>query len=140
MGSPRRVHQITCTDCNPRCQTSIAMHSPSNRFRYLHKRSSLFKEVKRIHRLVKANFPWAMCHLLMESVQSMDEADREVMSEDIELQPGFAKEKLRSFRSSAELSPKVLHMPPDHFTMLRCICCAMLTLFLKPMGKTKEHR
>lgn len=51
------------------------------------KRSSLFKEVKRIHHLVKRNFPWAMCHLLMESVQSMDEADREVMSEDIELQP-----------------------------------------------------
>ena len=51
------------------------------------KRSSLFKEVKRIHRLVKTNFPWAMVHLLMESVQSMDEADREVMSEDVELQP-----------------------------------------------------
>ena len=40
-------------------------------------RSRLFKEVPRIVGLVKLKFPWAMVHLLMESVLSMDDKDRE---------------------------------------------------------------
>ena len=50
-------------------------------------RSRLFKEVPRVVKLVKGRFPWAMVHLLMESVLSMDEQDRETMSKEVELQP-----------------------------------------------------
>ena len=50
-------------------------------------RSSLFKEVRRIEVLVRKRFPWAMVHVLMESVSSMDDWDREEMSRDLERQP-----------------------------------------------------
>ena len=50
-------------------------------------RSRLFKEVPGITHLVKRHFPWAMVHLLMESVLSMDDSDRETMSREVELQP-----------------------------------------------------
>lgn len=44
-------------------------------------RSSLYVHVPRIRELVKRAFPWAMVHSLMESVASMDESDRQVMSQ-----------------------------------------------------------
>lgn len=50
-------------------------------------RSKLFKEVPRIGGMVRRHFSWAAVYLLMESVQSMDEADRKAMSEEIGLQP-----------------------------------------------------
>ena len=50
-------------------------------------RSNLFVHVGRIHYLVKRRFFWCSVHLLMESVQSMDEQDRQVMSDSIELIP-----------------------------------------------------
>ena len=43
-------------------------------------RSSLFQHVPRIKLLFKRSFPWAQVHLLMESVASMDEQDKEIMS------------------------------------------------------------
>lgn len=50
-------------------------------------RSSLFPHVTRITVLVKAAFPWAQIQSLMESVASMDEKDREVMSQDFGSDP-----------------------------------------------------
>ncbi len=47
-------------------------------------RSSLFVHVKRIEGLFKRAFPWAPVHSLMESVASMDEEDRQVMSDHFE--------------------------------------------------------
>eukprot|EP00435_Cladocopium_sp_Y103_P042257 s239_g11.t1 len=44
-------------------------------------RSKLFVHVHRIIALVRIAFPWCQVHGLMESVASMDAADREVMSE-----------------------------------------------------------
>ena len=44
-------------------------------------RSNLFVHVPRIKELVKRCFPWAQVRSLMESVASMDEKDREIMSE-----------------------------------------------------------
>ena len=44
-------------------------------------RSSLHVHVARIRDLVRKAFPWAQVHSLMESVQSMDDADRQVMSD-----------------------------------------------------------
>ena len=44
-------------------------------------RSSLFVHVQRIGNLVQKLFPWAQTHILMESVASMDDKDKEVMSE-----------------------------------------------------------
>ena len=44
-------------------------------------RSSLFPHVERIVSLLRVHFPWAQVHRLMESVASMDEADRVVMSQ-----------------------------------------------------------
>ena len=50
-------------------------------------RASLFVHVKRVYLLAKECFPWAQVHYLMESVYSMDEKDRAVMSEYMETNP-----------------------------------------------------
>lgn len=47
-------------------------------------RSVLFLHVKRIEGLVKQCFPWCQVHTLMESVASMDEEDKNTMSESFE--------------------------------------------------------
>ena len=51
------------------------------------KRSCLFEHVERIYNLVRQHFPWAQVHKLMESVASMDSADRVTMSMGVELTP-----------------------------------------------------
>lgn len=43
-------------------------------------RSNLYVHVPRIRELVRRAFPWAMVHSLMESVASMDDSDRHLMS------------------------------------------------------------
>eukprot|EP00435_Cladocopium_sp_Y103_P066017 s76_g28.t1 len=50
-------------------------------------RSSLYKEIPRIDRLVRRKFPWAQVHTFVESVASMDAKDRAAMSEDLNLLP-----------------------------------------------------
>lgn len=50
-------------------------------------RSGLFPHVKRIWTLTKKFFPWCQVHCLMESVASMDQGDREIMSEDFGEEP-----------------------------------------------------
>ena len=50
-------------------------------------RSSLFVHVKRLREMVQRFFPWGQVHCLMESVASMDERDRKVMSESFGDQP-----------------------------------------------------
>ena len=50
-------------------------------------RSCLFKHVPRIRDLVKHCFPWAQVRTLMESVSSMDETDRKIMSASIQSCP-----------------------------------------------------
>ena len=50
-------------------------------------RSSLFPHVERIACLLKRHFPWAQVRQLMESVASMDEADRVVMSQSVGTTP-----------------------------------------------------
>ena len=50
-------------------------------------RSKLFAEVPRIRALVRKAFFWAQVHLIMESVASMCDGDRHVMSEAVEMNP-----------------------------------------------------
>ena len=50
-------------------------------------RSCLFKEVPRIRDLIKQYFTWCPTYALMESVASMDDADRRLMSEGIGCEP-----------------------------------------------------
>ena len=50
-------------------------------------RSGLFPHVKRIWLLVQDQFPWCQVHCLMESVASMDQQDREVMSQNYGNEP-----------------------------------------------------
>ena len=50
-------------------------------------RSSLYVHVARIRHLLRRYFPWAAVHALMESVASMDAADRRHMSADFEAEP-----------------------------------------------------
>eukprot|EP00435_Cladocopium_sp_Y103_P044210 s1097_g12.t1 len=50
-------------------------------------RSCLYKEIPRIHQLVAEMFPWAQVHRFIESVDSMDAADRTAMSKDLGLTP-----------------------------------------------------
>lgn len=47
-------------------------------------RSCLFQEVPRIEQTFKELMPWAQIHRLMESVASMSQEDREVMSEGVD--------------------------------------------------------
>ena len=47
-------------------------------------RSSLFQEVPRVEKLFKEKFPWAQVHRLMESVASMSDEDRSVMSQGVD--------------------------------------------------------
>ena len=44
-------------------------------------RSSLFIHVKRLRDMVQQYFPWGQVHCLMESVASMDDRDKNIMSE-----------------------------------------------------------
>ena len=50
-------------------------------------RSSLFQEVPRVEQLLREAFPWAQVHRLMESVASMSDEDRTIMSEGVGGQP-----------------------------------------------------
>ena len=50
-------------------------------------RSVLFKHVSRIKALIRVHFPWCPVHVLMESVSSMDEEDRDHMSQDFGDEP-----------------------------------------------------
>eukprot|EP00435_Cladocopium_sp_Y103_P074163 s689_g47.t1 len=50
-------------------------------------RSSLYKEIPRVVKLIKAKFPWAQVHTFVESVASMDPEDRAAMSKDLEMTP-----------------------------------------------------
>ena len=50
-------------------------------------RSSLFKHVERIYKLLKRRLYWCQVQKLMESVLSMDPEDRQVMSESVNLVP-----------------------------------------------------
>ena len=50
-------------------------------------RSCLYQEVPRIKELFRQSFPWAQVRVVMESVASMSEEDRGIMSEAVQLQP-----------------------------------------------------
>ena len=50
-------------------------------------RSNLFFHVKRVFKLVQKCFRWCQVHFMMESVFSMDEDDRVIMSEHMEVLP-----------------------------------------------------
>ena len=50
-------------------------------------RSCLFQHVPRIKELLRKGFPWAQVRCIMESVASMDIADRKVMSEAVGIVP-----------------------------------------------------
>ena len=47
-------------------------------------RSSLFQEVPRVEALFRQAFPWAQVHRVMESVASMSEGDRRIMSKGVD--------------------------------------------------------
>lgn len=50
-------------------------------------RAALFTHVPRVRDLLKQRFRWCPVHTLMESVQSMDKQDRQVMSNEIGVEP-----------------------------------------------------
>lgn len=64
----------------PPCQGVSGLNS-SRRGALRDHRSCLFQEVPRITGLFRVAFPWAQVRFLGESVASMDDADRKVMSE-----------------------------------------------------------
>ena len=72
----------------PPCQGVSGLNA-SKKGALLDARSSLFQEVPRIRSLFEQYFPWAQVHLLMESVASMSDADRVVMSRAVNLQPHY---------------------------------------------------
>lgn len=64
----------------PPCQ-GVSGLNPDRKGTLKDQRSNLFTEVPRIRSLVQMSFPWCPAHVLMELVASMDEADRDVMSQ-----------------------------------------------------------
>ena len=72
---------LVIVGAGPPCQGVSGLNS-DRRGALKDARSSLFVHVSRVRRLVQSQFPWAAVHVLMESVSSMDEEDRKVMSED----------------------------------------------------------
>ena len=50
-------------------------------------RSSLFSHVPRVRELLKRHFVWSPVYTIMESVASMDQSDRDIMSEGIGCRP-----------------------------------------------------
>lgn len=63
----------------PPCQGVSGLNA-NRRGALLDDRSSLFTHVGRIRGLLQVHFPWCAIHVLMESVASMDERDKDIMS------------------------------------------------------------
>ena len=72
----------------PPCQGVSGLNA-SKKGALLDARSSLFQEVPCIRALFEEHFPCAQTHLLMDSVASMSDEDREVMSRTVGLQPYY---------------------------------------------------
>ena len=70
----------------PPCQGVSGLNS-DKRGALRDSRSSLFQHVPRIRSLLKEVFVWAQVRTLMESVASMDECDKAVMSQAVDLVP-----------------------------------------------------
>lgn len=70
---------VVLLGAGPPCQGVSGLNS-ERRGALRDERSSLFTHVERIKQLVQHSFPWAQVHTIMESVASMDQADREHMS------------------------------------------------------------
>ena len=77
---------VVIIGAGPPCQGVSGLNS-DRRGALKDHRSSLFQHVPRIKELVKRCFPWAQVRSLMESVSSMDECDRVVMSREIGCTP-----------------------------------------------------
>ena len=70
----------------PPCQGVSALNA-SKKGALRDERSCLYQEVPRIRDLLKNAFPWAQVRTLMESVASMSEVDRSIMSEAVQMTP-----------------------------------------------------
>ena len=77
---------IVLIGAGPPCQGVSGLNS-QRKGALRDERSSLFVHVKRLRELVQRFFPWGQVHCLMESVASMDERDRQVMSDSFGDQP-----------------------------------------------------
>eukprot|EP00438_Fugacium_kawagutii_P025122 Skav230795 [mRNA] locus=scaffold312:115550:119568:+ [translate_table: standard] len=109
----------------PPCQGVSALNA-NRRGALKDSRSCLFTHVPRIRSLVQQAFPWAQVHLLAESVQSMDQSDRQVMTEAFETLPWAIDasgvslaHRPRLYWISWELSPQLgvtLQAPLDEST------------------------
>eukprot|EP00438_Fugacium_kawagutii_P029680 Skav211484 [mRNA] locus=scaffold2188:226124:230616:- [translate_table: standard] len=109
-------------------------------------RSCLFLRVSRIRLLVQEVFVWAQVHLLGESVQSMDQKDRTVMSESFELLPWAIDaadvslaHRPRLYWISWELQPGedvLIHPPtgssPSEFGQVKLSCTIEAKRYLTP--------
>ena len=93
--TPEVVAQWACDFANvgvvllgagPPCQ-DVSKLNADRRGSQRGQRSSLYKEIPRIKDLVTKAFPWAQTRLMVESVASMDDEDRESMSRDLGLHP-----------------------------------------------------
>ena len=77
---------VVLLGAGPPCQGVSGLNS-DRRGALRDSRSVLFKEVSRIRGLVQKFFFWAQVHLLMESVASMTEEDKGIMSASVDLEP-----------------------------------------------------
>ena len=71
--------EMVLIGAGPPCQGVSGLNS-HRKGAFQDERSGLFTHVKRVQELVQKHFVWAQVHTLMESVASMDEVDKLVMS------------------------------------------------------------
>eukprot|EP00434_Breviolum_minutum_P043432 symbB.v1.2.038718.t1/scaffold6139.1/size20637/2 len=72
---------LVLVGAGPPCQRVSGLNA-DRRGALRDERSSLFSHVRRIRSLFELHFPWCQVHSLMESVASMDDLDRDIMSAD----------------------------------------------------------
>lgn len=72
--------ELVLIGAGPPCQGGFRFEQSEERS-VRDERSSLFIHVQRIANLIRSHFPWAQTHTLMESVASMGEKDKDIMSD-----------------------------------------------------------
>lgn len=85
-------------------------------------RSGLFPHVTRIWKLLRASFPWCQVHCLMESVASMDDCDRDVMSADFGDSPWACDAGTMTWCSRPRLYWVSWELAEQEGVLLECRC------------------
>lgn len=100
-----QVELVLLVGAGPPCQGVSGLNSQRKLW---DERSCLFTHVQHISALIQAHFPRAQTHTLMESVASMDDKDKAIMSESFGDTPWYCDAGTLTWRrwKSMKICPK----------------------------------